>query len=146
MTATDSTAWSVRAVGALASVAVTVKVVPDPVGVPVMVPVAPLRLSPAGSFPLVTAQLTGAVPPVEARVAPGYTSPSPPPGSEPVVMLKRGAGDGDAEGGRGGLGRRSARVGGGNRERGDHAGPVRRSGDGAGGAVQAEPAGKRSRR
>ena len=43
--------------GLLESVAVTVKLeVPKAVGVPVMAPLEPLRLSPAGSEPLVSAQ------------------------------------------------------------------------------------------
>ena len=73
VTAIDRLAVAVSCVGLLESVAVTAKklTTPGPVGVPVMVPVLVARLSPGGREPPVTAQLTGAVPPVEARVAPG---------------------------------------------------------------------------
>lgn len=63
---------AVSGAGELESVAVTVNdEVPDAVGVPVMVPEFALSASPAGSDPLLTDQLIGAVPPVEDRVAPG---------------------------------------------------------------------------
>jgi hypothetical protein len=54
-------------------VAVTVKVVttPAPVGVPEIAPVLASRLRPLGSDPEVTDHEIGAVPPVEANVAPG---------------------------------------------------------------------------
>jgi hypothetical protein len=59
------------AMGELESVAVTVRVVvPEVVGVPVMEPVAGARLSPAGRDPEVMDHVTGAVPPVDAKVAP----------------------------------------------------------------------------
>ena len=45
----------------------------------------PLRLKPAGSFPVVTAQVIGAEPPVEASVAPGYATLTCPVGRELVV-------------------------------------------------------------
>ena len=61
---------AVRCLGVLASVALTVKVArPGDVGVPVIAPVAGLRVRPAGRCPD-KAQVTGAVPPVEASVAP----------------------------------------------------------------------------
>jgi hypothetical protein len=56
-TVIDRLAVAVSA-GELESVAVTVKLeVPAVVGVPVIAPVVLLRLSPAGSFPLVTTQV-----------------------------------------------------------------------------------------
>lgn len=65
-------AEAVSATGVLESVAVTVTVkVPAVVGVPVMAPVVVARLVPEGRDPEVTDQVTGAVPPVDARVAPG---------------------------------------------------------------------------
>jgi len=53
-----------------ASVATTVKaLVPLVVGVPEMVPVAPVNVNPAGKLPLDTDQEYGAVPPVICKVA-----------------------------------------------------------------------------
>jgi hypothetical protein len=70
-TVTERLVETLCAMGELESVAVTVKVVvPDAVGVPVMEPVAGTRLSPAGRDPEVTDHVTGAVPPVDAKVAP----------------------------------------------------------------------------
>src|SRR3990172_9620916 len=57
------------AVAPLSSVALTVKFeVPAAVGVPLISPVALLRLSPAGSAPTVTAHVTGDLPPLLASV------------------------------------------------------------------------------
>jgi len=71
--AIDRLAEAVWGVGTLASVAVTVNAVttPGPVGVPEIAPVLALRLRPLGSDPEVTDHEIGAVPPVEASVAPG---------------------------------------------------------------------------
>ena len=86
-TVIDSFSFAVM-VGVLESVAVTVKFdVPPAVGDPVMSPLPLSSGSPAGSDPLVTAQVTGAVPPVDARVAPTYGLPTCPPGSDAVVMF-----------------------------------------------------------
>jgi hypothetical protein len=91
-TASDSVADAVWVIGVLESVAVTVKVetMPGPTGVPVMAPVPVLRLSPAGSDPEVTAHSTGAVPPVEVSIAPGYVTPNCPAGSAVVVTASVG--------------------------------------------------------
>ena len=68
----DRFVLDVSAVGLVESVAVTENVfVPAAVGVPVIAPVPALRLNPAGRAPEVTSQVIGAVPPVEASVAPG---------------------------------------------------------------------------
>lgn len=69
----DKAAEALREAGVLESVAVTVKllVAPDPVGVPVMAPVAASRVRPAGRLPDVSAQVTGAFPPLDASVDPG---------------------------------------------------------------------------
>jgi hypothetical protein len=69
-TAMESFALAVNGVGVLESVAVTVKdVVPITVGVPVMTPLLPLSARPAGSFPVVTDQNTGGVPPLADKPA-----------------------------------------------------------------------------
>jgi hypothetical protein len=63
-------AFAMCCAGDAVSVAVTVKLkVPTVVGVPVIAPVLGFNVRPVGSAPLVTAQVTGAVPPVEASVA-----------------------------------------------------------------------------
>ena len=118
-TVIDDSSFAVM-VGVLESAAVTVKFdVPPAVGDPVMSPLPLSSESPAGSDPLVTAQETGAVPPLDARVTPTYGLPACPPGSDAVVMFAA-AGDRNRYGGSGGLGR-AARVGGANREEGDRA-------------------------
>jgi hypothetical protein len=62
-------AVAVCGVGVVESVAVTVKLlVPAVVGVPLIVPVVGPSTRPAGSVPVVTAQLTGFVPPVNVSV------------------------------------------------------------------------------
>jgi hypothetical protein len=62
-------ALAVCGVGVVESVAVTVKLlVPAVVGVPLIVPVVGLSVRPTGSVPVVTAQLTGFVPPVNVSV------------------------------------------------------------------------------
>lgn len=62
--AIESFTLAVSAVGVLESVAVTVKLsFPAAVGVPVMAPVAPLRVRPGGRLPELTAHVSGAVPP-----------------------------------------------------------------------------------
>jgi hypothetical protein len=64
-------AFAVSGAGELESVAVTVNdEVPDAVGVPVIAPVPAARASPLGSDPLLTDQVIGVVPPVDANVAP----------------------------------------------------------------------------
>src|SRR2546421_146265 len=60
--------------------------IPAAVGVPGMAPVLAPRLSPAGSAPAVTDQVSGAVPPAAAAVC-AYAVPSVPPGRDVVVML-----------------------------------------------------------
>jgi hypothetical protein len=58
------------AVSELASETCTVNVlVPDPVGVPEIIPVAGSSARPAGKLPEMTDQLSGGVPPVAAKVA-----------------------------------------------------------------------------
>jgi hypothetical protein len=75
--------------GVLESRASAVKLlVPETVGVPVMAPVVAFRPSPAGRLPEASIQVTGAVPPVDARVAPEYDEPTCPPGSFEVVTLR----------------------------------------------------------
>ena len=73
----DNLAVAVIGVGDDESVAVTVNLdIPRVVGVPVMAPELPARLSPTGSFPEVIDHITGGVPPVAARVAPLYGTPT----------------------------------------------------------------------
>lgn len=77
---------AVCGVGRVESVAVTVKVeVPVAVGVPVMAPVLASSDRPAGSEPVVTAQVTGGVAKLTCRVAlyPTFTVPA---DSEVVVI------------------------------------------------------------
>jgi hypothetical protein len=63
---------AVSGVGELESVAVTVNaVLSTAVGVPVITPVAALRMSPLGRLPAVTAHATGAVPPAAESDIPG---------------------------------------------------------------------------
>ena len=67
-------------------VAVTVKfVVPAADGVPEIAPVAGVRLSPAGSEPVLTLHVTGGVPPLVCRDA-EYEVPVVPAGSDVVVI------------------------------------------------------------
>ncbi len=69
------------------SVKVTLKLgVPEAVGVPLMTPVDEARVRPAGSVPLLTAQVYGDVPPLATRVW-EYATPTSPPGREVVVMV-----------------------------------------------------------
>lgn len=69
-TVMESFALAVNGVGVLESVAVTVKdVVPITAGVPVMTPLLPLSARPAGSFPVVTVQKSGGVPPLADKPA-----------------------------------------------------------------------------
>ena len=61
-------------VGVSESVTVTVKLIVPvtfPLGVPEITPVVAFKLSPAGKLPVVTAQVSGVIPPVAASVAPG---------------------------------------------------------------------------
>src|SRR5450759_108800 len=72
-----------------ALVALMVKVkMPAAVGVPLMMPVADAKESPAGSAPLVTLHVIGAVP-VAARVC-VYTDPVSAPGKGDVVVMPGG--------------------------------------------------------
>jgi hypothetical protein len=65
--------------------------VPAAVGVPVMAPVVALRLRPAGSVPDTMVHISGATPPVLARVA-EYAVPMVPEASAPVAVAIAGAG------------------------------------------------------
>jgi hypothetical protein len=69
------------------SVNVTVKLgLPAAVGVPVIAPVEPLRLSPAGNAPDVTVHVYGAIPPAAASVT-EYAIPTIPPAKSPAAVL-----------------------------------------------------------
>ena len=59
--------------------------VPTVVGVPAITPVPAVRLSPAGSEPVLTLQVYGVVPPLACSVV-EYTLPAVPPGSDVVVI------------------------------------------------------------
>jgi hypothetical protein len=72
LTVTVYVALALWGVGLPLSVAVTVKVnAPEEVGVPLRLPVAGSRVSPAGGLPLVTAQWDGVTPPVVWMVVAG---------------------------------------------------------------------------
>ena len=64
--------------------------VPAPVGVPVIAPELPLRLSPPGSVPVPTDQLNGPVPPLVPTVW-EYPEAMTPAGNEFVVIVNVGA-------------------------------------------------------
>ncbi len=77
-------------VAATASATRTVKVDrPDPLGVPLMMPVDEARDRPVGSVPPVTVQaLDGDVPPVAASVTAGYADPVVPDGNGLTVVIE----------------------------------------------------------
>src|SRR3954453_5972343 len=74
-------------VGAEESVSDTEKLkVPKAVGVPEMVPVTGSRVSPGGRLPLITAQVTGALPPNDCNVA-VYVTPTMPGFKLPLTVV-----------------------------------------------------------
>jgi hypothetical protein len=84
----DSFFLAVTAVGLVESVTVNVNVeAPTAEGVPEIAPEALLRLSPVGSFPEVTDQVTGGSPPLAARPT-MYAVLTWAAGSEAVVMVR----------------------------------------------------------
>jgi hypothetical protein len=83
----DNCADACCRLGVVESLAVTVKTYVNTwaPGVPVMAPVNGSSDRPPGNRPPVTAQVTGAVPPADIKVAPGYGTLSCPSGNDVVV-------------------------------------------------------------
>jgi hypothetical protein len=78
---------AVSAVGKVLSLTCIVKERdPGPVGVPLITPPGD-KFNPAGMEPAETVQVNAPVPPVAAKVAPTYAVPTPPPGSDGVVIV-----------------------------------------------------------